>query len=139
MKEGLADRLGNLLTGEEGVSKEQLERALERQAEYRKANVPLRLGEVIVDSGVGSATKVSDALHRQRDGYLRSSTIGQVLLELEYVTRAQLEEAMEAHLDILAPLGEVLVEQGICSQEQVDTAYKLQLIRRVCALRRPLS
>jgi putative phosphotransacetylase len=139
MKEGSADRLGNLLTGEEGVSKEQLERALERQAEYRKANVPLRLGEVIVDSGVGSATKVSDALHRQRDGYLRSSTIGQVLLELEYVTRAQLEEAMEAHLDILAPLGEVLVEQGICSQEQVDTAYKLQLIRRVCALRRPLS
>jgi putative phosphotransacetylase len=46
---------------------------------------------------------------------------------------------MEAHLDILAPLGEVLVEQEICTQEQIERAYKLQLIRRVTALRRPLS
>jgi len=139
MNEGSGEKLGILLSKGDGVSKEQLDKALKLQDEYKKIRVPLRIGEVMVEAGVSSATCVSDALHRQRDRYLRSNTIGQVLLELEYVTRAQLDEAMEAHLDILAPLGEVLVDQGICTQGQVDRAYKLQLIRRVSALRRPLS
>ena len=133
------DKIGKYLTKDTILTDEQLDRALELQEEYKKVKVPLRIGEVMVETGVSSATSVSDALHRQRDRYLRSNTIGQILLELEYVTRDQLEEAMEAHLDILAPLGEVLVDQGICTQEQVDRAYKLQLIRRVTALRRPLS
>ena len=139
MKDGPGERLGSLLSKGDGVSEDKLEEALKLQEEYKKVNVPLRLGEVMVESGVSTATKVSDALHRQRDRYIRSNTIGQILLELEYVTRQQLDEAMEAHLDILAPLGEVLVEEGICTQEQIDRAYKLQLIRRVSAIRRPLS
>jgi len=139
MKDSPGDRLGSLLKRDDGLSEDQLDKALERQQEYRKIDVPFRLGEVIVESGVSTATQVSDALHRQRDRYIQSNTIGQILLELEYVTREQLEEAMEAHLDILAPLGEVLVDQGICTQEEIDRAYKLQLIRRVSALRRPLS
>jgi len=139
MKDGPGERLGSLLSKGDGVSEDKLEEALKLQEEYKKVNVPLRLGEVMVESGVSTATQVSGALHRQRDRYIRSNTIGQILLELEYVTRQQLDEAMEAHLDILAPLGEVLVEEGICTQEQIDRAYKLQLIRRVSAIRRPLS
>lgn len=139
MNEGSDERIGNLLSRDNGISDDKLQEALKVQEEFRKVNVPLRLGEVMVESGYSTATQVSDALHRQRDRYIRSNTIGQILLELGYVTREQLEEAMEAHLDILAPLGEVLVEQGICTQEQTDRAYKLQLIRRVSALRRPLS
>ncbi len=139
MGEGSSNKLGKWLTKNEKVSEDKIKEALQVQEEYRQVEVPLRLGEVIVESGLGTASLVSDALHRQRDSYIKSNTIGQILLELGFVTREQLEQAMEAHLDILAPLGEVLVEQKICTQEQIDRAYKLQLIRRVTALRRPLS
>lgn len=139
MRESLGNKLGNLLVEDKKLSKEQLEKVLQVQKEYREVEVPLRLGEVIVESGVSTASNVSDALHRQRDQYIKSNTIGQILLELGFVSYEQLEQAIEAHLDILAPLGEVLVEQRICTQEQIDRAHRLQLIRRVTAIRRPLA
>jgi len=139
MRESSGNRLGKLLIENKKLSEEQLKKVLQVQKEYRDVDVPLRLGEVIVESGVSTASSVSDALHRQRDQYIKSNTIGQILLELGFVTYEQLEQAIEAHLDILAPLGEVLVEQKICTQEQIDRAHKLQLIRRVTAIRRPLG
>jgi putative phosphotransacetylase len=133
------NKLGTWLARNEQVTEEKIEQALQEQEKFRQYRIPLRLGEVIVESGLCPASAVSDALHRQRDSYIQSNTIGQVLLELGFVTRDQLDQALEAHLDILAPLGEVLIEQGICTREQIDRAYRLQLIRRGTALRRPLS
>jgi len=132
-------RLGTLLTQDKILSEDHLQTALQEQSEYRKLQVPSRLGEVLVDSGVSTASLVSSVLHKQRDRYVADNTIGQVLLELGFVTGEQLDQAMEAHLDILAPLGEILVEQGLCTQEQVDKALRLQLMRRVSAIRRPLA
>jgi propanediol utilization protein len=134
-----ADKIGAMLTYEKYLSDEELESALESQTEYRQVSIPSRLGEVLVDSKTCPATVVSRALHRQRDRQVKSNTIGQVLLELGYVTKPQLEKVMEAHMDVLAPFGEILIDNGICNQEQVQKALHIQLMRRVAAIRRPLS
>ncbi len=133
------DKLGALLTYEKSLSENQLQFALQTQKEYREVLIPSRLGEVLVTSKACPATVVSSALHRQRDQQVKSNTIGQVLLELGYVTKPQLDKVMETHLDLLAPFGEILVDQGICNQEQIQKALHIQLMRRVSAIRRPLS
>jgi hypothetical protein len=133
------DKLGTLLTYEKSLSKNQLQFALRTQKEYREVSIPSRLGEVLVTSKTCPATVVSSALHRQRDQQVKSNTIGQVLLELGFVTKPQLDKVMETHLDLLAPFGEILVDQGICNQEQIQKALHIQLMRRVSAIRRPLS
>jgi N-acetylmuramoyl-L-alanine amidase len=114
-----SDRLGEVLTLEENLSRDQLKNALQNQKEYKKVSIPSRLGEVLVDSGACSATTVSEALHKQRDWLLKSNTIGSVLMEMGFVTKSQLEDVMKIHMDILAPIGEILMEQGICTQEQM--------------------
>ena len=115
-----SSKLGEMLTIEKLLSFNQLEDALQSQKEFKQVDVPARLGEVLVESRVCSATIVSEALHRQRDRQLKSNTLGQILLELGFVTRKQLEQVMQTHLDILAPFGEILVDQGICDQAQIN-------------------
>ncbi len=134
-----SDRLGAVLTLEKNLSKDQLKNALQNQKEYQKVSIPSRLGEVLVESGACSATIVSEALHKQRDRQLKSNTIGSVLMEMGFVTKSQLENVMKTHLDILAPIGEILVDQEICSQEQIEKALHFQFMRRLSAIRRPLS
>jgi propanediol utilization protein len=134
-----SDKLGMMLTLNKTLSEDQLKNALQTQKEYRQVLVPSRLGEVLVVSKAVPATVVSKTLHRQRDLQIRSNTIGQLLLELGYVTKEQLDETMETHFDVLAPLGEILVDRDICTQEQIKRAMDLQIMRRIAAIRRPLS
>ena len=134
-----SDKLGVMLTLNKTLSDDQLKNALQTQEEYRQVSVPSRLGEVLVVSKTVPATVISKTLHRQRDLQIRSNTIGQLLLELGYVTKEQLNETMETHFDILAPLGEILVDRGICTQEQIKRAIDLQTMRRTASIRRPLS
>jgi putative phosphotransacetylase len=132
-------RIGSLLLSEKILKKKEIDTALKRKEQLTGVNVHLRLGEIIVDSGISEASPVAEILHKQRDMQLKANSLGHILLELGYVNQDQLEQAMEAHLDIFAPLGEILVDQGICILEQIDEALKLQAIRRVAALRRPLA
>lgn len=46
---------------------------------------------------------------------------------------------MEMQVDILAPFGEILADRGICTREEIDQAYRLQLLRRTAAVRNPLA
>jgi putative phosphotransacetylase len=138
-KKANSSKLGEMLTVEKILSFNQLENALQSQKEFQQVDVPARLGEVLVESRICSATIVSEALHRQRDRQLKSNTLGQILLELGFVTKQQLAQVMQTHLDILAPFGEILVDQGICDQAQIEQALRLQFLRRVSAIRRPLS
>ncbi len=134
-----SDKLGVMLTLNHSLSADQLKNALQTQEEYRQVSVPSRLGEVLVVSKAVPATAVSKALHRQRDQQIRSNTIGQLLIEMDYVTKEQLDQTMETHFDILAPLGEILVDSGACTQDQIKKALDLQTKRRIAAIRRPLS
>ncbi len=133
------NRIGSLLISDKNLEKNELDTALKKKKQLSDIDVHLRLGEVIVESGFTRASQVAAALLKQRDTQFKANSIGQILLELGYAQRDQLERAMETHLDILAPLGEILVDQEICTQEQMDEALKLQVLRRVSALRRPLA
>jgi putative phosphotransacetylase len=133
------DKLGIMLTHEKNLSNNQLHEALKIQKEYQKAAIPSRIGEVLVESGACTATVVSEALLKQRDQQVKSNSLGQVLMMLGFVTKSQLEKVMETHMDILAPIGEILIDQGICTRDQIEKALHLQLMRRVSAIRRPMS
>ena len=132
-------RLGELLRKKYNLTENELNKALEQQKDHQQVDVAFRLGEVLVESGISKATTISNALHKQRDIQMSSNTIGQILLELSYVTKDELNRAMEIHMDILAPFGDILVDQGICTREQVEKAHQLQLMRRITAIRNPLS
>ena len=137
--EGPRGKLGEYLASHENLNQEVLADALETQEMYRKHAIPSRIGEVLVDSGACTVGAVAKALHLQRDQQVRRNSIGQVLLELGYITEFQLEEALETHLEVFAPLGEVLLSQGICSEEQLAEAIHIQQLRRISAVRLPLS
>ena len=73
-----SNKLGEMLAVEKFLSFNQLENALQSQKEFQKVDVPARLGEVLVESKICSATTVSEALHKQRDRQLKSNTLGQI-------------------------------------------------------------
>ena len=133
------DKLGELLTAEEWISIQDLEKALQIQKEHRDVSMPSRLGEVLVSSEVCSVDIVAKALHKQRDKNLKGNSLGQVLIQLGHVTKEQLETAMAAHLDVMAPLGEILLDQEICNSAEIKQALDIQHKRRLEAMRRPLS
>jgi putative phosphotransacetylase len=139
MADGASDRLGDLLTAEEWISDEQLQEALQIQKQHRNVSIPSRLGEVLVYSEVCSVDIVARALHKQRDRNLKENSLGQVLVELGTVSKEQLETAMLTHLDVMAPLGEILLDQEICTQNEIKEALEIQHKRRFEAMRRPLA
>ena len=134
-----SDRLGDFLTVEKWISVEQLQEALQIQKENRSVSIPSRLGEVLVNSEVCSVDMVARALHKQRDQNLKGNSLGQVLVELGIVTREQLDSAMQTHLEVMAPLGEILIDQNICTSVEIQKALGIQHKRRLEAMRRPLA
>ena len=116
---GADGRLGDVLASENHISEAELDVGLRHQREYRGIDIPCRLGEVLVDSGICSASVVSKALHAQRDRQVKGNSIGQILVELGFATEDEIHLAMETHTDVLAPLGEVLLEKEVCTEDQI--------------------
>jgi len=131
-------RLGGLLVEMGKIDEAQLAQVLREQERLERLGVRSAIGELCVEEGWCAMRDIAAALREQEEEIFRSSSLGQILLILGAVEPAALEGALAMHGDLAAPLGEVLVEMGLCSEEQVRTATELQTLQRYGALRRAL-
>lgn len=131
-------RLGGLLVEMGKIDEAQLAQVLREQERLERLGVRSTIGELCVEEGWCAMRDIAAAMKEQEEEIFRSSSLGQILLTLGAVDPAALEQALAMHGELSAPLGEVLVEMGLCSEEQIRTATELQTLQRYGALRRAL-
>jgi putative phosphotransacetylase len=129
-------RIGRLLVEMGKITEEQLTQALREQESRERLGVRSSVGEICVERDWVRMRDIAIAMREQEQEVLRFSSLGQILLELKYIDPQELDRALEAHADLSAPIGEILVELGICTEDQVRTARELQSLQRHTATRR---
>ncbi len=131
-------RLGSVLVEMGRIDEEQLAQVLREQERLERLGVRATVGELCVDQGWCAMRDIAAAMKEQEEEIFRASSLGQILLTLGAVEPAALEQALSLHGELSAPLGETLIEMGLCTEEQVHTATELQTMQRHGALRRAL-
>ena len=131
-------RLGNLLIEMGKIDTAQLTQALREQERLAHLGVRSSIGELCIDEGWCAMRDIAAAMKEQEEEIFRSSSLGQILLTMGAVELPALEQALASHDELSAPLGEILVEMGLCPEEQIRTAVELQTLQRYGALRRAL-
>ena len=127
-----SDRLGEILNAMGALSRTDLTHALQERQKRNRL-----LGKILVERGMVSAEALSVALIRQEikrsarfGGEVR---IGQILVELDFISTKTLAMALVEQIHRPRPLGELLIEMGSCTPEQLITALAEQE-RRLDAL-----
>jgi type II secretory ATPase GspE/PulE/Tfp pilus assembly ATPase PilB-like protein len=104
----IGEPLGELLVGSAQLSREGLQRALERQRELRKQ----RIGDLLLEKRIVSPDQLAQALRAQGSGEVRK--LGEVLVEMGLVSEEQIDQALvDQSKQRRRPLGEILVELGL--------------------------
>ena len=132
-------QLGELLVAEELLTEDELEQALSEQAASGRL-----LGQIIVANGYLSAFSLARVLSQQhgvqlspREGAPAPGPVatapeqawrplGQVLVDLEFLTESQLERALAAQREEGCRLGEILVSRGLLSGGELAQALAEQ-------------
>jgi len=130
-----ATRIGQLLCQGGWLTQDQLDQALEEQADRQALGTSSPLGEICARHGWCTMGDVAAAVRQQQDAAFRDTTLGHLLVTQDQLTLVQLDEALAAQEEVHAPLGQVLVAKGFCTPEQVQAAIALQTRRRNSALR----
>jgi len=101
--------IGEIMVRKNIITEQQLEKALERQ----KREKGKFLGEILLDMGVPQ-----DQINKALYYYNKRTPIGQILVDLNVITPAQLQEALDKHKSMISilhsykPLGMLLVDLG---------------------------
>ncbi len=101
--------LGEILIEKNMISKTQLDLALRRQKEQKGKY----LGQILIEMGLVSQEKINKLL----DAFNKRKRIGEILLDLNILTPAQLDEALRKQKEMLKkgihkPLGTIILEFG---------------------------
>lgn len=132
-------RIGRLLVELGSLTEGQLSQALGEQERRERLGVKSLLGEICVEEGWCQMRDIAIAVKEQEQEAFRSSSLGQLLLVLGSISPEMLERGLERHADLAAPIGETLVELGMCTAEQVRMATQLQIFRRYSSIRRSVT
>ncbi len=81
-----------------------------------------KLGEVLIKEKIITENQLGHAIQEQLDSF-EKKRLGQILVELNYVTPSQLREISKKY-NIRQPLGELLIENKIVPPDKVDQAIK---------------
>lgn len=131
-------RIGSLLVQMGYLTNEQLTDTLREQIRRENLGVQSTIGEICVEYEWCTMKDIAIAMKEQEEEVFRLSSLGQILLNLEFVSPEELGRALEVHTDISAPIGETLVELGFCTEEQIRIAVELQILYRNGVLRRAI-
>jgi len=129
-------RIGNLLLEMGSITEDHLAQALREQERREHLGVWSTIGEICVEENWCRMRDIAIAMKEQEEEVFRSSSLGQLLTEFGFVRSEELDRALEVHTDFSTPIGETLVELGICSEEQIRMATQLQTFKRHGAIRR---
>jgi adsorption protein B len=103
-----------------------IQRGYERLNDQEQSEKP-RLGQLLLERKLVSEEQLSEALKRQQRTYSR---LGDILLDESLISYSVLIKAFEEHATVSGErLGEFLVGKGYISREQLDHAMNLQKVR----------
>lgn len=106
------DFLGGILLAEGTITQDQLDKALNERGK--------KIGEILIEKGITTAEKVENALYEQKP-------IGQILTEKGDITEPQLAGALRQQE---RRVGEILVDSGATTADDIDTALQSQQDQR---------
>ncbi|MBL7197269.1 MAG: hypothetical protein ISS47_04165 [Candidatus Omnitrophica bacterium] len=112
----ISKKLGEILIEGNLVSEQQLLAALSMQEDSRKA-----LGEILVEQGYISKEKLEAALAKQY-----GSRLGEILINAKVINFDQLQQALNIQKTGLHALGDVLIELGHVTEEDLIEAQSQQ-------------
>jgi hypothetical protein len=123
---GVRQMLGDLLLRARHITQQQLDQALEEQKRTGE-----KLGEILVHRGLIISNELDAVLAFQQSQssdkpYNASFRLGEILIAANYISREQLQYALEKQKHTQKRLGEVLVEAGYVQPHQIDQGLKLQ-------------
>ncbi len=81
-------RLGDILSQNHGIYRDQIENAIEKAQRAGKVSPRMRIGEILINSGLVTSEQVGEALKNQDDG--KKKKIGLLLIEKGLITEEQL-------------------------------------------------
>jgi hypothetical protein len=136
---GIRQLMGNLLRQARRISCEQLDFALTEQQKTGE-----QLGKVLLRLGLLTEKELDTVLAFQHNqGADRPVPVpfrlGEILIASNYITREQLEDALDRQKLSQKKLGEVLVEAGYVELRHVDHGLRLQKMLMTAALVAALS
>ena len=129
-------RIGKLLVELGSISEDQLAQALEEQERRQQLGVWSTIGEICVEEEWCQMRDIAIATREQEEKIFRASSLGQLLVDLSFVRPEQLDWALEVHTDFSAPIGETLLELGLCTEDQIRMAAEFQTLQRHGTIRR---
>ncbi len=131
------EKLGEILVEQGAVTQEELDDALQEQAEEESEHPPI--GELLVKAAKTTSKKVREAIAEQLEGG-RHELIGELLVEKGEVTRQDVREALreQEKPPKKEPIGEKLVEKGSAKGKtsRKPSASRIKPVRRTNNRRR---
>ena len=93
------------------------------------------IGEAHAGHGACPAPDAAEVLQERHEAIFRGTTLGHLLVAMGHLRVEQLEHALDLQAGLGAPLGEVVVAEGLCSRADVEAAAALQERCRTASLR----
>jgi putative phosphotransacetylase len=131
-----ARKIGEFLVGNQALRHEQVGMLLDEQRDNAAVGVSSRIGEIAVRKGWVDADEVTMALKSQAQELIDHTDVGQVLLQLGWITPAQLGEARRRCERSSETMEEVIAELRYCAPEKLRVATILTTIRSANAMRK---
>ncbi len=138
-QEGNGQKIGTLLVDRGALREKQIEKLLELQQRDAQAGILSKFGELCVRTGWTGAGDVTSALRAQSQKVLDQAGLGDILVQLGYLSPEKLKEALESQLDVLETVEELVLDRELCTPEQVKLASQLLALQRSGALRRQVN
>ena len=114
--------LGNILKEQGKLNNDQLEQALEMQQLHQ-----MKLGDLLVDQDLITSEDVELALEHQSEN--QDQPIGHILMEKGKVKDTDISSALEIQSRRKVRLGELLIEAGLISEDDLQFALEEQKVR----------
>lgn len=112
------ERLGQVLLSQGYITEEQLDKALEEQAQKPY----LHVGEILYHKGYVTFFQLEEVLEQQ----YRDMRLGQMLIRKRKITPEQLDRALEEHDRTGLLLGHLVIKLGYCTMEEVQKILEVQ-------------
>ncbi|GAV20773.1 competence protein ComGA [Mariprofundus micogutta] len=118
------ERLGDLLIDQEILSAEDVQQALDKQAESM-----MPLGNILKEQGKLNEDQLDQALEMQQ---LQQMKLGDLLVDQDLITTEDVEQALEHQLgETDKPIGHILMEKGKVKDSDISSALKMQSRRKM--------
>jgi len=121
---GIRQNLGDLLLWSKRITPQQLSQALEEQQKTGE-----KLGEIFVHQGLLTRNELNAVLefqHLQGAGTPRSLKLGKLLVATKQITRKQLKDSLAQQRHSKKTIGDILLEAGHISPQQLSYGLNLQ-------------